>query len=224
MAHSGFVRLGGFASLLGGVLWVVALAAAQLRGPQLAGIVAIPSLCLILGVAAIRVRGATRPGLSSALGLPLALLGGVLLAYGSTGSLVFGGDVAGIGYGPFLFTGVAFGALVLGLGAAVLAISMIAADVLPRLSPIPLLVGAAGVAISGGLGLVRQLQQGPAHDVFPIDAPPLLALWAIFGLGWLWLGYLLFSERTRPIAEAAESGAPGASVRGDPLRPGTAAR
>jgi hypothetical protein len=65
---------------------------------------------------------------------------------------------------------------------------------MPRLSPIPLLLGAAGVAFAGGLALWRQLLEGSPADVFPLALGPVAALWALFGLGWLWLGYLLWSE------------------------------
>lgn len=204
MVRSRVVRIGGLALLVGGTLWVVALGGAQLRPSELVGLVAVPSLCLLLGLTAVALRRVTHPGAISNVGFTAALLGSVLLAYGSTGTLVFEGEVGGIGFGPFLFTGVAFGALMLGLGTAVIAASMIVADILPRLSPIPLLAGAAGVGITGGFGLVQQLQRGPERDVFPLEALPLTALWALFGLGWVWLGYLLYSERTRPSAAAAD--------------------
>jgi hypothetical protein len=73
-------------------------------------------------------------------------------------------------------------------------VSAITANVLPRLSPIPLLIGGAGVASAGGLALVRQWT-GLATDVLPFDVLPLALLWALFGFGWMWLGYLLWAER-----------------------------
>lgn len=217
-ARSGFARLGGLASMVGGVLWIVAIGVAQLRPAQLVGLVAVPSLCLVLGLVALQRRRVTRPGPITNVGFALALLGSVLLAYGSTGKLVFSGQVGGIGYGPFLFTGVAFGALVLGLGTAVIALSMIVADVLPRLSPIPLLVGALGVSVAGALALARQLQRGPANDIFPFDAPSLAVLWVMFGLSWLWLGFLLHSEQARPRSTPDDPAWAAAPERIDPPR------
>lgn len=218
MARSRLVRLGGLASLVGGMLWIVALGGAQLRPTQLAGLVAVPSLFLIIGVVALQRRRVTRPGPFNSLGFALALLGAVLLAYGSTGKLVISGEIGGLAYGPFLFTGAAFGALVFGYGTAVVALSMIVADVLPRLSPIPLLVGALGVAVAGGLGLARQLQSGPASAIFPFDAPPLAILWAVFGMGWLWLGYLLYSEQARWGSTPDEATWTAVPARGDTIR------
>lgn len=224
MAHSGFVRLGGSASLAGGVLWILALGGAQLRPTQLVGLVALPSLCLVLGLVALQLRRATGPGPIGRVGFTLALVGAVLLAYGSVGRLEFGGAVGPIGYGPFLFTGVSFGALVLGLGATVIAASMIVANVLPRLSPVPLLLGALGVSFAGALGLVHQLQTGPANDLFPLDALPLTALWVVFGLGWLWLGYLLRSEQGGQATVEPDTAWTPAPAGGDLFRPRTAPR
>ena len=121
----------------------------------------------------------------------------VMLAYGAVGRLAITGEIFGLPYGPMGFTGLAPGALVLGAGAFLTAISVIAANVMPRLSPIPLLIGAAGVAAAGGLTLARHLLNGAPADIFPLELGPLAALWALFGLGWLWLGYLLWSEGTR---------------------------
>ncbi len=100
----------------------------------------------------------------------------------------------GVTYGPFIYSGVAGGALVFGAGVALTAISTIVADVLPRLSPIPLLLGGLGVAITAAVALARRLLGGTSADIFPFDALPLALLWVVFGLGWLWLGYLLWSE------------------------------
>ena len=106
------------------------------------------------------------------------------------------GEIAGLADGPLFFAGLAPGALLLGAGAALTAISVITANVLPLLSPIPLLIGAVGVAAAGGIALGHQLLDGSTADIFPLPLGPLAMLWAIFGLGWLWLGYILWSERT----------------------------
>jgi len=44
--------------------------------------------------------------------------------------------------------------------------------------------------------VARQVLDGVSSDVMPFEALPLLGLWAVFGAGWLWLGFLMMSERT----------------------------
>jgi hypothetical protein len=85
------------------------------------------------------------------------------------------------------------------------------ANVMPRLSPIPLLIGATGVAAAGGSALAHQLLEGAPTNIFPLQIGPIAMLWALFGIGWLWLGYLLWSEGTK-----VKPGNEGTSIR--PLR------
>jgi hypothetical protein len=204
MTASGFTRLGGLGAVLGGILWVASFGAAQAISPTLKWILVGPVLLLLLGVAALQARHATGSGPLGKVGFGLSLLGLLLLAYGSVGHATISGDVGGMTYGPFYFAGLAPGATVLGGGAVLTALSMMTANVLPRLSPIPLLVGSVGVAVAGGIALGRQLAEGVGTDVFPLPLGPLAMAWALFGLGWLWLGYLLWSERT-PGAERARA-------------------
>lgn len=203
MPGSRFTRIGGLGALLGGALWVASFGAAQAISPQFKFLVVGPVLLILLGLAALQARHATGAGRLGKAGFGVTLIGLVLLAYGSVGDATINGTVSGIKYGPIVFGGLAVGSLVLGAGAALTAISMMAANVMPRLSPIPLLVGATGVAAAGGLALGHQLVGG-SGDVFPLPIGPLAALWAVFGLGWLWLGYLLWAERT-PAAERARA-------------------
>ena len=204
MTRARFTRLGGFVALLGGTLWVVSFGIVQAVAPHLSGVLVGPVVFLMVGLFALRVRRATGGGALGAIGFAVTLVGLVMLAYGSIGRLAVTGDILGIAYGPIGFTGLAPGALVAGAGAALTAISVIRANVMPRLSPIPLLVGAAGVAAAGGSALARQLLDGSTSDIFPLPVGPIATLWALFGLGWLWLGYLLWSEgtKTRPGSEA----------------------
>jgi hypothetical protein len=195
MPGSRFTRLGGFGALLGGVSWVASFGAAQAISPSFKVVLVGPVLLLLLGLAALQARHATGSGKLGKSGLGLTLLGLVLLAYGSVGQAVITGTVSGIAYGPIVFSGLAPGALFLGAGAALTALSVIVANVLPRLAPIPLLVGATGVAAAGGLAIGQQIVGG-SGDIFPLPLGPLALLWALFGLGWLWLGYLLWVERT----------------------------
>jgi hypothetical protein len=199
MPGSRFTRFGGVGALLGGVLWVVSFGVVQAISPDLDFVVVGPVLLLLLGLAAIQARHAAGSGRLGKTGFGLTLLGLVVLAYGSVGDAVITGTVRGMPYGPIVLGGLAPGSLVLGAGAALTALSMIIANVMPRLSPIPLLVGATGVAAAGGLAIGHQIVGG-SGDIFPLPVGPLAALWALFGLGWLWLGYLLWVERT-PAAE-----------------------
>lgn len=194
MPNSRFTRLGGILALIGGTLWVVAFGLVQAVSPHLTGVLVAPVALLLVGLLALQARHAIGRGLLGVLGFTLTLVGLLMVAYGSVGRLVMTGDILGFAYGPVGFSGIAPGAVVLGGGAAITALSVILANVMPRLSPIPLLIGGAGVAAAGGMALWRQLLEGAAVDVFPLQLGPLAATWAMFGLGWLWLGYLLWSE------------------------------
>jgi hypothetical protein len=196
---SRFTRLGGFGALVGGVLWVASFGVAQAISPDFKAILVGPVLLLLLGLAALQARHANGSGRIGKGGFALTLIGLVLLAYGSVGNATLSGTISGVTFGPMVFAGLAAGSLVLGAGAAMTAVSVIFANVLPRLSPVPLLIGATGVAVAGGLALGHQLVGG-SGDIFPLPVGPLAALWAVFGIGWLWLGYLLWAERT-PAAE-----------------------
>jgi hypothetical protein len=191
---SRFTRLGGLGALLGGTLWVATLGVAQLLSADLTGIVVAPVLCLLLGIAALQARQARNAGRLGGAGFLVSLLGCVVLAYGSVGNATLNGTVAGIVYGPLVLGGLAPGALLFGVGTGMLAMSSIAANVLPRLSPVPLLIGAVGVTVAGGWAIGHQLLDGAPAPIFPVQTAPLLGLWAIFGVGWLWLGYLLWTE------------------------------
>jgi len=194
---SKFTRLGGAGALLGGILWVATLAVGQVLSADLVGIVVAPIICLVLGLAALQTRQGGKTGRLGLIGFLVALLGSVIMAYGSVGHLTLAGDVAGVTYGPVLFTGMALGTAIFGFGAVLTALSAIVANVLPRFSPIPMLVGAVGVAVIGGWTVAHQLMDGGPGQLFPIRTAPIIGLWAVFGVGWLWLGYLLWSEGRR---------------------------
>jgi hypothetical protein len=198
MTRAKFTRLGGFVTLLGGTLWVVSFGIAQAVSPQLTGILAAPMILLLIGLIALNARHATDGGALGLIAFLVTLDGMVMLAYGSVGRLVVTGEIFGLPYGPVGFAGLAPGALVLGAGAVLTAVSVIKANVMPRLSPIPLLIGSTGVAAAGGSALAQQLLNGTTADIFPLPMGPIAALWALFGLGWLWIGYLLWSERPKP--------------------------
>jgi hypothetical protein len=211
MTRARFTRLGGFVALLGGTLWVVSFGVVQAIAPHLSGVLVGPVVFLMVGLFALRVRRATGGGVLGTIGFAVTLVGLAMLAYGSIGKLALTGEILGLRYGPIGFTGLAPGALVAGAGAALTALSVITANVMPRLSPIPLLVGATGVAAAGGSALAHQLLEGAPTNIFPLQIGPIAMLWALFGIGWLWLGYLLWSEGTK-----VKPGNEGTSVR--PIR------
>jgi hypothetical protein len=203
MPGSRFTRLGGFGAVAGGALWVASFGVAQAISPQFTFLLVGPVLLMLLGLAGLQARHATGSGRLGKAGFGVTLIGLVLLAYGSVGEATISGSISGHEFGPIVFAGLAAGSLVLGAGAVLTALSVIVANVMPRLSPIPLLIGATGVAAAGGLALGRQIVGG-SGDIFPLPVGPLAALWAVFGVGWLWLGYLLWAERT-PAAERARA-------------------
>jgi hypothetical protein len=192
-----FTKFGGFVSLLGGTLWVVSFGVAQAISPQLTGILVGPTILLMVGLIALQARHATDGGVLGKTGFALALIGLAILAYGSVGRLAVTGEILGAAFGPIGFTGLAPGAFMLGAGAVLTATSVIKANVMPRLSPIPMLIGAVGVAAAGLSALAHQLFEGRPVDIFPLQLGPVAGMWALFGLGWLWLGYLLWSEGAR---------------------------
>lgn len=194
MKPSRFTRLGGLGALLGGTLWVATLGVAQLLSADLTAFVVAPVLCLMLGVAALQARQARNAGRLGGAGFLIAILGCVVLAYGSVGQVTLNGTVAGLTYGPLVLGGLAPGALIFGAGTGLLAVSSIVANVLPRFSPVPLLVGAVGVTVAGGWAIGHELLDGAPAHIFPVQTAPIMGLWAIFGVGWLWLGYLLWTE------------------------------
>ena len=197
MPQSRFTRLGGFVALLGGTLWVVSFGVAQAISPGLSGVLVGPVVLLLVGLVALQARHAIGRGPLGMIGFAVTVVGLLMLAYGSVGRMVISGEILGAAYGPVVFTGLAPGALVLGAGAAMTAISVIAANVMPRLSPVPLLIGGAGLAVAGASALAHQMVDGATADIFPLQLGPVAAMWAMFGLGWLWLGYLLWSEGSK---------------------------
>lgn len=192
---SDFTRLGGLAALLGGILWVVALVPVQVVSPDLAGIIGIPVVLLMVGSVALEARQAGRTGRLGRLGLRTTLVGSLLLMLGGIAELGVSGKVLGIEFGPIVLGGQGLGTVVLGIGAALVALAAIATNALPRLSPVPLLAGGLGIAFSGGLVLADQILDAGPPDLFPFGFGASIPLWVLFGIGWLWLGYLLWSER-----------------------------
>lgn len=198
MHASRFTRVGGLAALVGGILWLMTLALAQLISPESDVLLPGAVLPLAVGTVAFQARHRGRMGALGVTGLLLSLAGAALLAFGSVGEAVITTHVAGIALQPVTVGGLAPGALLLGAGAAISSIGAIIADVLPRLSPTVLAVGSVGVCVAGGLTLVQRMTGVSVGDVLPFELVPLAVLWALFGAGWIWLGFLLWSEPLPP--------------------------
>ena len=195
MAPSRFTRMGGFGALLGGILWLLTLALIQFVAA--APVVLMPAtiLFVVIGFVALQARHAGRSGVLGRAGYAIGLIGCVLIVLGSISQADVAVSVLGVPLGPWRFHGLAPGAVLFGVGAAMSALSAIWVNVLPRLSPVPLLVGGLGLATAGSLTVARQILEGASSDVMPFEALPLLGLWAVFGASWLWLGFLMMSER-----------------------------
>src|SRR5829696_3435574 len=89
MTRSRLTPMAGFAALVGGLLWLMALGVAQAASSQFAGLIAVPTLFLVVGIGGLQLRRATRRGVLSKAGSTLALVGSLMLAYGSIGRLDF---------------------------------------------------------------------------------------------------------------------------------------
>ncbi len=196
MAPSRFTRLGGLGALVGGVLWLVTMLLNQFVSAAPAVLMPATILFVVIGFVALQARHAGRSGLLGRAGYAIGLLGCVLIVLGSIAQADVALSILGVPFGPWRFHGMAPGAVAFGIGAALSALSAIWLNVLPRLSPVPLLIGGLGLATAGLVTVARQVLDGVSSDVMPFEALPLLGLWATFGVSWLWLGFLMMSERT----------------------------
>ena len=198
MQATRFTRIGGLSAVLGGFVWLATLALAQLISPDVDLLLPGAVLPIALGALALQARHRGRMGSLGTAGFLIALVGTVVLAFGSVGDAVISATVAGITLTPIRVGGLAPGALLLGIGVTLSSIAAIRADVLPRLSPIVLAIGSCGVVAAGGATLLRWWTGTSVGDVLPFELLPLAALWALFGAGWVWLGFLLWSEPLPP--------------------------
>jgi hypothetical protein len=195
MAPSRFTRLGGLGALLGGVLWLATMLLIQFVAAAPVFLMPATILFVVIGFVALQARHAGRSGLLGRAGYAIGLIGCLLIVLGSIAQADVALSILGVPLGPWRFHGVAPGAVAFGIGAALSALSAIWLNVLPRLSPLPLLFGGLGLAAAGAVTVARQVLDGTSSDVMPFEALPLLVLWALFGAGWLWLGFLMLSER-----------------------------
>ncbi len=191
-----FVRWGGLAAMLGGVLWVIGtlIHASKPRGciaeecafrpmresGALEGILTLLSMLLFaVGVAGLVMlaRGAGRFGKAGKVGVIICAAGAALLLIASlVQAIFFGGDF------PLMPYFVIPGLLALVVGFLVLGIAILRARVLPR--------WAAGLLIVGALAMLGANEQ-TARVLLMIP----------FGVAWVAVGYVLWSGRGEPVRQ-----------------------
>ncbi len=193
-SRSNWIRWSGAASILAGALWIVALPALGEVLPQIshAGghvLIAITALLSLLALAGAYARCAGPSGRAGKSGLVLGLLGTALVTLGNFLEGLWG---IGVGWGLFML-----GMLALFVGLLVFSGAVLRAGVLPRWSVWPFVMSAATLL---SLLLVSMTFNISASESSSFNLLPLLLL-SVFGLGWMALGYVLWSgapEETIP--------------------------
>jgi len=204
--HKGFamsLRIGGYAAILSGVLWLIALAANAISngaetgwewlGPLLVGAV-ISTLIALIGLSAFQAR--RYPALTWA-AFAIPALGGVIALTGAAVTVVNGNSnwiIAGWDGWVISMAGL----LLLLVGSGLFALATLRTQALPRWAAILLLAGA--VLVLPGL-------TGLSGALFPEPLVPLALLTvALFPAGWIALG-----------VSALRAGRPVASLEGASL-------
>jgi hypothetical protein len=181
-------RLGGLAAVLGGALWAAKAFYDRHDAPpwptdmtdDLSFVVPLLFLVGLVGLYA-RCRGRLREweAMSSA-----AFAGGVI---GSLGSIV-GMVTTVLEVGPLWWQGISwwmflFGFFLMNLGLVFLGNSLVQTGALSRWRALPLLIGALGILL---------IPLGDAPNSALRFFYPALALWMLYGLGWVGVGYVLW--------------------------------
>ncbi len=204
MTSPTWIRWSGLAALLGGLVWTISwlLNSQTAEGNRavlgftegnLRAMLNLPLLLLLAGLVGLYRLHAGRCGKLGVLGFGLTLLGMALLLVGNVTEYGLLGDPTD-GRGWAL---IGFSFLVIPVGMLLFGIAVIRADVLPRWSRVlPLLVGLALVGAIG-IALVEMQACGCGR------ADRGLGVWLFaFGLGWMALGYSLWSAKGGGIRQA----------------------
>lgn len=183
-SSSGVIRLGGLAALVGGAMWVVQGGVIMLGGPD-------PDLFIpaqfffALGLLGLHARLAGRGGLPGRVRGFLAYAAVALSAVNTPYSLFFaqGGPQT-----PFPFNATYFaGSLAIFVGLTLLGIVTVRAGILPpRWRILPLAIGLSALLPVWVLALI--------HLELPV---------VLLGLGWMLLGYVLWSVGRDPVLRTA---------------------
>ena len=187
MSSSKLIRLGGLASVLGGLLWILIWymrlfldpsdrAVRRLHEGQYEYLIFIPSILFMAGLAAVHVLQAQRSRQLGKRGLILLL---VALALMAVGVVVESGIFA-------------IGILLLIIGLIPFGLATLRAQVLPRWSrPLPLITSVVLLA-SGIISLLFNPHRDPFIEMF---------LATLFGIPWILLGYAVWSQTDLKIGE-----------------------
>lgn len=202
MKSSTIARLAGLAVMLGGLLWIPLRYFATVswdntilglgyRGWN--SLVPIPLLLLLLGVLTLRARYREGIGRLGRAGLVLTAVGlagtaiGVIVEFWWAGGLAGNRLGANIGWAVYLASYI----LVLTLGLWLFGIALIRTARLRIWSLVPLLMGALTLSWPLAIALGGAWESEWAEPVFGLG-------WQVlFGLGWLPVGYVLYSDRAQ---------------------------
>ena len=181
---SNLVRWGGLAAALGGVLWVLKGGLIMLGAPD-PDLLITAELLFALGLLGLHARLAGRGGWPEKIGGLLAYVALALCAVNAPYSLFFAEDGPRTPF-PFSVTyfvaSVAIFAGLASLGLAVLRTGLLP----PRWRALPLVLGLSALLPVWALALV--------HLELPV---------VLLGLGWMLLGYVVWSERNLPTRRPA---------------------
>ena len=186
MSDRGWIRWSGLAAMLAGVLWIAGLVGLDEQLPWVshAGghmILAACAVFLLFGVVGAYARYGGRAGVPGKSGLALALLGALLV---TVGNALEGLYEIELGWGLFML-----GIMCLLLGMVVFSVAVLRGRLLPQWSVWPFVVCAASLVPMLVTSMVFSINLEQAAFV---NVVALIALFA-FGLGWMALGYALWS-------------------------------
>lgn len=197
---SGFIRWGGPAAMLGGISWVLLVPLITLTYPGRTGWASVQTifslawedynkllpavlLLLLVGLVGLTARYGPRSGELGRAGFGMALFGlGLMLLGNLVEFWVAGGIRKGVVSSADLggWMSYSLGYLLLGVGLVLVGIAALREKVLPYGNVVPLILGLLSLPVF--LTVTTGVTLGAV-------------LAALFGLGWVLLGYMLWSER-----------------------------
>ncbi len=192
---SNLIRWGGLAAMLGGALFVVLLSIQPFvdESHVLSHAPAVPTYALLaLGIVGLYLRQKRRFGLLGKVSFSLTFTGFALIAIGGL-AIILVEVLAGTGSTPGWLDGIVHrvGGLSMIIGTVLFAIATLRANVLPR--------GGALLIIIGLLMFVGTRFGGVESDWLK-SVPAVL-----FGAGWAWLGYALWSGKEEPRSDIPQA-------------------
>ncbi len=188
---STLIRWGGFAAMMAGLLYFVGYAGmaellvpmmSNLGGHVVLGLAGLATLPALVGVLA---RDARRSGRLGTVGYILSFVGVAVFSVGNLAEGVFARE-----FGVVLF---GLGLMILTVGVVVLGVGLGRAKVLPAWAMWPLVVGWAAFLPVANSPVIF----GVAFSVLSLLAAGML------GVGWVAVGYALWSERTTSARQPA---------------------